>query len=62
MKVTIDANLCVGCGLCTEMCPDVFKMEGDKAVVLREPTTPRAEADCRDAKEQCPVFAITIAE
>jgi ferredoxin len=62
MKVTIDANLCVGCGLCTEMCPDVFKMEGDKAVVLREPTTSRAIADCRDAKEQCPVFAITIAE
>ena len=62
MTVTIDASLCVGCGLCTEMCPDVFKMEGDKAVVLREPTTPRAEADCRDAKEQCPVFAITIAE
>jgi ferredoxin len=62
MKATIDANLCVGCGLCTEICPEVYKMEGDKAIVIGDPTTPRTETDCRDAKEQCPVFAITITE
>ena len=62
MKATVDASLCVGCGLCTEICPDIFIMENDKAAVKADPVTPRAITDCRDAKEQCPVNAISIAE
>jgi len=62
MKATVDKDLCVGCGLCVEVCPDVFKMDGETATVIAEPGTPRAEADCRDARDQCPVIAITIAE
>jgi len=62
MKASVDAALCVGCGLCIEICPDVFMMKGDFAVVIADPGTPRAETDCRDAKEQCPVNAISISE
>lgn len=62
MKATVDAALCVGCGLCAEICPDVFIMDGAVATVKAAPSTPRAEADCRDAAEQCPVTAITITE
>lgn len=62
MKASVDANLCVGCGLCVEICPDVFKMDGALAVVLDSPRTPQAEADCREAKDQCPVCAISVSE
>lgn len=62
MKAAIDPALCVGCGLCVEICPDVFAMEGTLAVVKAAPATPRAEADCRDAAEQCPVTAIAITD
>ncbi len=62
MKAAVDADLCVGCGLCAEICPDVFIMDGDKAIIKADPITPRATTDCRDAKEQCPVLAITIEE
>ena len=42
MKATVDASLCVGCGLCTEICPDIFIMENDKAAVKADSATPRA--------------------
>ena len=32
MKVKVDADLCIGCGLCTETCPDVFEMDEDQGV------------------------------
>jgi len=35
MKVKIDADLCTGCGLCTDSVPDVFKMGDDVAQVLK---------------------------
>jgi len=28
-KVTVDASTCVGCGLCEQACPEVFKVESD---------------------------------
>ena len=62
MKATVNEDLCVGCGLCAEICPDVFKMAGETATVIADPGTPRAETDCRDARDQCPVNAIALSE
>ena len=33
MRVTVDEETCIGCGLCTEDCPEVFEMNDDKARV-----------------------------
>ena len=29
----IDMDLCIGCGLCSELCPKVFELKDDKALV-----------------------------
>jgi ferredoxin len=60
MKATVDQDLCVGCGRCPELCPDVFQMAGDKAVAKVDEVPAEAEDACRDAAEQCPAEAIKI--
>jgi len=60
MKAKVDAGTCIGCGLCVSICPEVFKMENDLAVVYTVPVPGQAEAACKQAVEDCPVTAITI--
>ena len=62
MKIIIDPNFCVGCGLCPQICPEVFEMEDDKAVVKAEVIPGEFEDACKDAIEKCPVFAIMSEE
>ncbi len=57
MKATVDQNLCIGCGLCVNDCPDVFEMQGDKAVA-KNPVPKSAEDSCKLATQNCPVQAI----
>lgn len=60
MKAKVDADLCIGCGLCVSTCPEVFKMEEDKAVVIGVSVPKGAEETCKKAAEDCPVTAIII--
>ncbi len=60
MKVRVDADLCIGCGLCESTCPEVYKMEGDKAVVIVAVVPKGAEETCKKAAEECPVTAIIV--
>jgi len=60
MKVTIDADGCIGCGLCVSTCPEVFEMKDDKAVVFVSAVPKDAEANCKKAVEDCPVTVITV--
>ena len=63
MKAIVDKNLCIGCGLCVEVCPEVFEMGDDnKAQAKVSPVPSNAESSCREAADQCPVSAITIEE
>jgi len=60
MKATVDADLCTGCELCTQTCPDVFEMDGEVAKVKTDPIPADAEDCAKQAAEDCPVEAIKI--
>ena len=60
MKAVIDQETCIGCGLCEQVAPDVYVMEGDKAKVVVEDVPEDKEADAQSAAEQCPVTCITV--
>jgi ferredoxin len=62
MKAKVDENLCTGCGLCVDACPEVFKMDDSVAKVIVEIVPPQAQSSCREAADNCPVEAITIQE
>jgi ferredoxin len=61
VKVSVDSAKCIGCTLCTAVCPEVFKMQEDKAVVYVDPVPQQLQDSCRDAATQCPTEAIVIA-
>jgi ferredoxin len=60
MKAKVDPDICIGCGLCVSTCPDVFRMQDDKAVVFVDTVPPNAQDSCRKAQEECPVAAIEV--
>ena len=52
-------DACVGCGLCTETCPEVFSMgEAGFAVAIREEAPADALERAAAAADDCPVGAI----
>jgi ferredoxin len=60
VKVTIDADACVGCGLCVSTCPEVYVMKDDKAVVIGDVVPKAVEQTAKQGADDCPVTAITV--
>ena len=60
MKAIVDQDICIGCGLCADTCPEVFELADDKSQVKVNPVPPDAEDCAEEAADGCPVEAITI--
>ena len=60
MKVKVNQDTCIGCGACQAICPNVFEIGDDGHAVAKVDTVPESDvANAHDAKESCPVGAIT---
>ncbi|MFL0195607.1 ferredoxin [Clostridium sp. WILCCON 0269] len=61
MNAVVDKDTCISCGLCPDVCPDVFNMDDDgKAVAIVDEVPKESEASAEEAAEGCPVSAITV--
>ena len=59
MKITVDQNKCIGCGRCSEICANTFRLntQGKAEVISTE------NSDCAiQAADECPMEAIFIEE
>ena len=58
-QVTVDKEVCTGCGECVEVCPvEVFELNDDKS----EPVNADECLGCESCVEVCEAGAITVEE
>jgi ferredoxin len=58
MKIKIDRNKCIGCGLCKEICGASFELTDGKAKAKKSEV--KKLTNEKEAAESCPVGAISI--
>jgi len=59
MKVHVDKDICISCGLCINICDEVFQWgDDDKAEAIEEEISEHLEDDIIEAIESCPTEAI----
>jgi ferredoxin len=56
-KPIVNEELCIGCGTCESLCPNVFKVENGKSHVISEDC---GDCDCQATVDSCPVSAISL--
>ena len=55
----VNKEKCIGCGLCTTICPDVFEMTDDGKSSIKEGADLEKNKDCvKEAIDSCPAGAI----
>ena len=58
MKYTVNEN-CIACGLCTDLCPQVFSLGDEGTAEAIESDVPAGAAEsAAEAMDSCPVSAI----
>jgi len=59
MKVSVDPERCISCGLCISLCPDVFDWNDDDKAYAIVYAVPADQQECaHEAVESCPTEAI----
>ena len=60
MKAVVDQETCIGCGVCAQVAPEVYEMQGDKAVAVSEELAEDKVSSAQEGADQCPVNAISV--
>ncbi|MDD2459292.1 MAG: ferredoxin [Eubacteriales bacterium] len=61
MTPRVDENRCIGCGLCVQLCPDLFTIDPRQiAIVMGAATSSESVERLEAALDYCPVQAISI--
>lgn len=60
-KFKVNKDLCIGCGACAAICPEVFDIDEDglAKTIKEENITEEETVDATDALEGCPTGAIS---
>lgn len=59
MKAIVNQEECISCGMCIDICPEVFSYnEEDKSQAIDEEVPDKLEEKTLEAKNSCPVDAI----
>jgi ferredoxin len=61
MKVEVTDD-CISCGICCDICPDVFKMGDVYAEVILNPVEEKYRDEVEEAADSCPTSAIMVNE
>ena len=59
MKFRVDQVLCIGCGACEGVCPEVFELVDDKSQVKLDMVPEEFQTSALEAEDSCPVQAIS---
>jgi ferredoxin len=62
MKIRVDPELCTGDEICTQICPEIFEMVGDKAIADTEEVPEYLKDLVKESAASCPSEAIIIKE
>jgi len=63
LRPEIDESLCIGDGICVDICPEVFEMGDDQlAHVINENPSEELHERVKEAADACPTGAITVHE
>lgn len=62
MKAFVQKSGCIGCGLCSEICPEVFRMGDDGLAEAYGEVDEANFESAEEARESCPVSVISVEE
>ncbi|OYD14641.1 ferredoxin [candidate division WOR-3 bacterium JGI_Cruoil_03_44_89] len=61
MRIKIDEELCTGCEVCVDTCPNLFEVGENGIAVVIVDEVPKNEEECaKEAADNCPSEAIII--
>lgn len=61
MNSKVDLDLCIGCELCTNICPEVYSMGDDGYAHAIDEAIPEEQlAEAENARDSCPTSAIDL--
>lgn len=61
MEVKVNDD-CSACGICEDICPEVFELGDEIAEVKANPVPAEHQDKVREAAEECPTESIVITE